>query len=344
MDNFWKHYDFRLEPWGVDYDTPVRFSADETLSDVAIELDVEQADWSACSAPKSTSLPERLLFVDGRRRVDARFLGRNGNELIMGAFGTVAVGGVLVDRVKCEAWCHSAFVRRVVATGGQCLAPQVRIDSPAGSLGDLCYDLTLTDPANDPQTPVNLIQEAMLQEESRYASEFGTEPNLMVVRDGPLLYQPYRSPDLAIGYVKTMGRCYLQGEKAEILWQLRPGQRTPIFALGEAGSPKRRWSWYLRSGDDQLNLQNLGYHGLHGIVRLDLYGNVPLAQATEIANQTCLLIPEYASTPSRDPRAPQNLTPVGALERDLARLMGNQTLVSRRLQQFLSNVVVFPQL
>ncbi|MGL5080142.1 MAG: hypothetical protein ACRC8A_01515 [Microcoleaceae cyanobacterium] len=335
MDSFWKNYDIRLEPWGIDYDTPVRFSVGETQSDVAIELEVEQAAWEPCSAPNPIALPDRLLFIDGRRRLDARFMGRSGNNLIMGAFGTVAVGGVLVDRVQNQAICLEPIVRRVIATGGNCLPPKAQIAAPSGGLGELCYDLTLTDPANDPQTPLNLIQEAMLTEESRYASQFAEEPNLMVIRDGPLLYQPYRSPDLAVGYVKTMGRAYLQGDKAEILWQLQSGERTPIFALGESGSPKRRWSWYLRSGKASLNPQALGYHGLHGIVRLDLYGNVGLDQAIEIANQMCVLIPEYASIPSRDPRAPQNLTPVGALERELARFMGNQTLVSRRLQNFL---------
>ncbi|NJO44834.1 MAG: hypothetical protein HC835_03940 [Oscillatoriales cyanobacterium RM2_1_1] len=298
LDNFWKNYQIRLEPWGIDYDTPVQFSAEETPADIAIDLNVEQPEWLPCQAPNSTPLPERLLFVDGRRRVDARFMGRNGHDLVVGAFGTVAVGGVLVDRGQNQAVCLKPIVRRVIATGGGFQAPKTQIPVPNGGVGELSYDLIMSDRANDPQTPTNLIQEAMLTEESRYASQFAAEPNLVVVRDGPLLYQPYRSPDLAVGYVKTMGRSYLKGDYGEILWQLKPRERTPIFALGESGSPKRRWSWYLRSGQPGINSSALGYHGLHGIVRMDLYGDVELELGIAVANQMCILIPEYASTPT----------------------------------------------
>ncbi|MEM8641456.1 MAG: hypothetical protein AAGG51_21960 [Cyanobacteria bacterium P01_G01_bin.54] len=67
-----------------------------------------------------------------------------------------------------------------------------------------------------------------------------------------------------------------------------------------------------------------------------MYGSVPLEKVKAMANLSAWLIPAYVSEPTRDPRAPQNLTPIGALERELGRRMGDRTLISRRLQQFLN--------
>jgi hypothetical protein len=85
-----------------------------------------------------------------------------------------------------------------------------------------------------------------------------------------------------------------------------------------------------------LNYKKLGYHDLHGIIRIDLDGAIPLERAKVIADQSTYLIPQYASHPIRDPRAPQNLTPVGALEKELGRRMGSRELISRRLRDFLA--------
>ena len=98
----------------------------------------------------------------------------------------------------------------------------------------------------------------------------------------------------------------------------------------------------MRSGSNDLNYKRLGYHDLHGIIRIDLDAIVPLERAKAIADQSTYLIPQYASHPTRDPRAPQNLTPVGALEKELGRRMGNRELISRRLRNFLaesSNII-----
>ena len=45
------------------------------------------------------------------------------------------------------------------------------------------------------------------------------------------------------------------------------------------------------------------------------------------------VIPRYASVPQKDPRAPQNLFPIGGLERELRRrLGGDHALVHRALK------------
>src|ERR1035437_7518588 len=44
--------------------------------------------------------------------------------------------------------------------------------------------------------------------------------------------------------VKRQSRSYLDAARAEVLAQLQPGERTPIFKLGE--QRLERYSWYLR--------------------------------------------------------------------------------------------------
>ncbi|MGZ6885814.1 MAG: hypothetical protein ACXVJA_06350, partial [Acidimicrobiia bacterium] len=43
-------------------------------------------------------------------------------------------------------------------------------------------------------------------------------------------------------------------------------------------------------------------------------------------------LPRYASEPHKDPRAPQNLYPVGGLERDLRHRLGDPDLLYRALR------------
>jgi hypothetical protein len=56
---------------------------------------------------------------------------------------------------------------------------------------------------------------------------------------------------------------------------------------------------------------------------------------SELADLSLSLFPLLASHPVKDPRAPQNLTPIGALERELARRMGSQEVVERLLRRHL---------
>ena len=46
-------------------------------------------------------------------------------------------------------------------------------------------------------------------------------------------------------------------------------------------------------------------------------------------------LPGFASSPIRDPRAPQNLYPIGALEDHLRRRMGDQEFIRRSIEAHL---------
>lgn len=336
--DFWQENNFRLEPWGNDYEPPINL---EDLSESASEVDptVEEADWSKfCKHRPQLDLPQRLIFIDGRRRIDAALVGGSGNTVNYGAFGTIAVGAVLVNRTTHTANCVNFTIRRILGFGGNQEAPLTHIPCPFGSGAKLVYEPTEPYLENNPEIRKNLVQNAMLKSEATLArQQYAMQPDTLVIRDGRL---PYNSPNFTVGYVKTMHKNYLSEKYAALLWELKPGERTPIFLIKEQNRP--HWSWYLKSGSSQTNSQSLGYHDLHGIVRLELSNEIHLDIAQKIADQTTYLIPEYASHPYKDPRAPQNLTPVGALERELGRHMGDANLIKRRVQHFLASLGVTP--
>ena len=56
-------------------------------------------------------------------------------------------------------------------------------------------------------------------------------------------------------------------------------------------------------------------------------------EVTRVADLTASLLPRYAPKPHRDPRAPQNLLPVGQLERELRRRLGQREYVSRLIKE-----------
>ena len=83
------------------------------------------------------------------------------------------------------------------------------------------------------------------------------------------------------------------------------GDRTPLFLTTTSWS---RFSWYLK-----LPLKDAG--PMDGIVRAEVNADQDVASARRIADLTAATMCRYASAAHKDPRAPQNLYPVGQLER-----------------------------
>jgi hypothetical protein len=66
--------------------------------------------------------------------------------------------------------------------------------------------------------------------------------------------------------------------------------------------------------------------------RLEASGDLRAAEAIALAGRTAATLPTYASVPHKDPRAPQNLFPIGGLERELRHRLGDAALVQRALR------------
>jgi hypothetical protein len=114
---------------------------------------------------------------------------------------------------------------------------------------------------------------------------------------------------------------YLPPVLAAVVGRLRAGERTPVFLLGTTW---HRYTWYLR-------LPGPPGAPWAGVVRVETSADLPRAEAIELADRSAVTLPRFASTPYKDPRAPQNLTPIAGLERRLRGMLGDQRLLLRAL-------------
>jgi hypothetical protein len=163
------------------------------------------------------------------------------------------------------------------------------------------------------------VQQAMTAIEVRRSfAARAVEPDALLVVDGPL--RERRHVDQVVGLVKRHHVRYL-GELDAVVAALTPRQRTPIFASPSAG----KWSWYLRlPGTDPAPWA--------GVVRVEAPGDLPTPAAVALADRCSATLPRYASAPHKDGRAPQNLYPIGGLERTLRHRLGDPHFVLRALR------------
>ena len=129
--------------------------------------------------------------------------------------------------------------------------------------------------------------------------------------------------------MKRFVRAYLDPEHDALLPRLRPGERTPLFALVYEGQPLERYAWYLRLAADRPP-----WHPHAGLVRCEVRAAVGADVAASIADRTAAALPRFVGRQS-DPRYPQNLAPVSALEARLAHRMGHRELARRALTEWL---------
>lgn len=125
-----------------------------------------------------------------------------------------------------------------------------------------------------------------------------------------------------LGYVKTHRVEYLPQHLAPVIAALQPWQRCPVFGLG--GTNWHRYTWYLR-------LPGPAGSPWAGVVRVECSGDLTAAEAIALADQSAVTLPRFASSPYKDPRAPQNLVPIAGLERRLRATLGDARLLYRAL-------------
>jgi hypothetical protein len=154
--------------------------------------------------------------------------------------------------------------------------------------------------------------------EAEVSGESRVDDDLLVV-DGPLRGRQHLPR--AIGYVKTHRVEYLTTELTAVVTRLAPGERTPVFHVGTSW---HRYAWYLR-------LPTTSRAPWSGVVRIECAAELPVDTAVALADRSAVTLPRFASTPYKDPRAPQNLVPIAGLERRLRAMLGDARLLSRTL-------------
>lgn len=298
---------FSVETWAHEYEgagDPAQLDA--TTGSVDPYVEVDAAAWGPVD-PAATPRPGSVCFIDGVRRIDARIWIEHDGVTRPGACATVAAGVVHCgpDRasvVECRV-SHAVFAR---AEG-------------AGPVLTRHATYELHPVPDDSAEGIYLgIHERMTSLELSLSALDDAE---LVIFDGPLRG---RALTTGVGFVKTQHVRYLPEELEPTIGVLRHGQRTPVFLINQGGAT--RWSWYLR-------LPGPVAHAYSGIVRCELPGSGTVADAASRANQVTAMLPDFASEPHKDPRAPQNLYPIAGLERELRRRLGDSSVLERSLRQ-----------
>lgn len=257
---------------------------------------------------------ESLAFVDGVRRGEAGlYRVTEAGDLARGVAGAHACGAVIAGACG-PARIEDVRVRRMVIWGGGHpleLAPQ------GGGWrwrSESVHSL-------QPDAPLRELQTRMREAEGRLAEDLCERGHLVVV-DGALSFVRSRGLPV-VGYVKTHHRALLAPELHARVPLLAAGERTSLFAIGND-----RYSCYLR-----LTAPGRTSGPWSGIVRLEVPQSAGLERARAVVHRLAGLLPRFAGVAHRDPRAPQNLQPVGALERHLRHLLGDARLAGRAVRE-----------
>ncbi len=302
---------FTVEPWAPDYGTPMEGTLAEPESVPDVDVEVSASRWAPIVPESGPVRP--VLFVDGVRRVDANvWIETSPDTADLGLCATYAAGAVRCEGT--EATVVAASVERGLFTSAR--------DAQAVAAGATTYEVQPTTGT----TPEELwlgIQHRMGELEGRIASA-KTGDHLVVV-DGPLSHRRHVAG--AVGFVKTQHTQYLPPALRGILAHLPPGGRTPLFLTTTSWS---RFSWYIRLAAAS------GPAG--GIARCETTAAGDVAGAVSVADAVTRTLPRFASEEHKDPRAPQNLYPIGGLERELRRRLGDPRVQYRALRKAASDL------
>jgi len=301
-----------VEGWAPEYGAPVETDDLLVPSEGSVDTTVEKRAWEP--VPGHDDGAATVAFVDGVRRIDARLtLDDTGGPPVPGLCGSFGVGAVVWDRAARRATFESIRVERMaVLTEGR------RATLPAMPPTLFYRPESVADP--DPAALVRHIHGAMRRAEAETVETLAAAGHI-VVADGPL-YETAGRPE-TIGYIKSHRVSYLPGEPGSILGRLGARERTPLFTI----KGYERYSWYVRLVDRGPG------HTWTGLVRCEAPGALALEDAVRAADRSAAVLPDVVSELHIDPRAPQNLVPIGALERELRHRLGEPGFVLRELRR-----------
>jgi hypothetical protein len=308
---------FAVEAWSPDYGSPVE---DDALAGAASEVDaaveVHPDRWAPVPVAIGVAPLGPVLFVDGVRRVEAHVWVTAADDSITQAIcASYAAGAVLCDGV---ARLADARVERGM------FGPVPEGDGIRTRHAEFVLDRGRPVRGDDPGDLPLRLQRAMFRLEARVAAEAPASEVVLV--DGPLRAGhgsgvPGRGAPV-VGYVKTHHKAYGPPVVRDVITRLAVGERTPLLLVTGVHP---RFTWYHRLPGEHR-------HGWDGIVRLELSAGHGRDAAVALAERLGRTLGRFASVAAKDPRAPQNLYPVGGLERELRRRLGDPALLYRSLR------------
>lgn len=319
---------FTVDPWDPGYAAALAADAltefDATTAELDLDIELPGEEWRPVVPDPAVPVPAVLLVADGVRRIDARvWVDGTGDAPVPGLAASYAAG-----LVRCSAdgrggrdGAGAELVGVEVRRGLFSAAPgtpevatragRYRAQPAAGGTPEqlsLAMQHQLTD-----------LEIAVAGTYRGGSSGANAADDLLLV-DGPLRGRTHLPR--TVGYVKTHHIAYLSGQPAAVVGGLRPGERTPVFMMGTSWS---RYSWYLR-------LPARSDAPWAGVTRCEASADLSPADARSLADLTAVLLPPLAGVEYKDPRAPQNLLPIGGLERLLRHRLGDARLLYRALR------------
>ncbi len=263
-----------------------------------------------------------LVFVDGVRRLEAHLTLEAAGTVIRSVTGSHGVGAVVCAPGGAPIWERCRVTRYIVWEGGEAIA--------LPSNGGFVWQLDSLPPGATATAEARL--QNLMRDAERDLAEELAENDQIVILDGPL-NRVRTQGRRVLGYVKTQWRIPLDSAGRSVVASLRPGQRSSLLAPRDDV-----YTTYLRLPTST----NAGMWG--STVRLEIPTHVGLKRAAAWADAACALLPRYAGVSHIDPRAPQNLQPVAALEKHLRHLLGDPGLATRAVRAAVADLVSHPKM
>lgn len=313
---------FSVDAWDPTYGTSADTDFDESTASINY-AELPAASWHPIDADSAAAPPTTVLFVDGVRRIDAR-LWIDERPATDGTATTSAAPGICASYAAGVICCTGSSARLTATEVRRGLftacALATDVQTRAGH-----YRVRLTDSDDGDALPLALQRqlgeiEVTTAIAARANAGVPKDDDLLVI-DGPLRGRQHLPR--AIGFIKSHRAKYLPPELHAMIGMLGPGQRTPMFLMGTSWE---RHSWYLR-------LPCGPGAPWAGIVRVECSADLPTPAAILLADQSQTTLCRYASTEYKDKRAPQNLYPIGGVERQLRRRLGDPALLYRALRE-----------
>ncbi len=305
---------FELSEWHPSYGDPHEFGHQ---SDEPVEH-VEGPDWEVFSTSDARPRPP-MGFVDGVRNIEAYLhpTGAAQTEHLARESGlavTLAAGAVFPRSAQDArlTYGHITIEKLLIGRGLK--------SNPDGPASPLEWGV-LDSMEDEPQLRA---LRRMREIEAEVAAKLA-ESGLVVICDGPLQADHFKMHSLAghlVGYVKTQSQSITNGPTPELLARLLPRKRTSVFRW------QGRFACFIRLANP---LNGVG-SGWRGVVRLECSDALSISAACNLLAQVASHLPDFASEPHYEPRAPQNLQPIISLERELRKRLGDRKLSLRYLK------------
>jgi len=324
---------FSVDGWNPAYGTSMEAEEQqlqESTADVTVDIEVPAPQWRPIDVTPGLAPPAATLFVDGVRRIEARvWISDEPAPGEQAADATPALCASYAAGVVCstgpEAHVIKTDLRRglftvarhadgIMTRSGSYQAEQVKDGSASVPLM-----LRLSDALQRRLAEVE-VQVALEARSESHKRGLPADDDLLII-DGPLRGRQHLPR--AIGYIKSHRTTYLPQDLNALVGRLEPGQRTPVFLMGTSW---QRHSWYLRlPGDPGAPWA--------GVVRIECSADLLPAEVVRLANLSQSCLARFASDSYKDSRAPQNLYPIGGLERELRHRLGDPKLLYRALRE-----------